>query len=169
MASLMMYSRSIGPRAARPSPPRENRVRPAPLNSMSTTASLPVSPRQQDGAAIAESGEAAELVPGVRRARGSAPSGTRFPANIEALGARLQLTRRSSTGKPAKAILLKGSGMTEDPRNVEPFEFAGIRIVEVECRDFRHRLVGCGHLLSIMAHSPSRGRSPTTAQQVLLG
>ena len=37
MASLMTYSRSIGPRAARPSPPRENRVRPAPFNWMSTS------------------------------------------------------------------------------------------------------------------------------------
>ena len=37
MASLMTYSRSIGPRAARPSPPRENCVRPAPFNWISTS------------------------------------------------------------------------------------------------------------------------------------
>ena len=32
MASLMMYSRSIGPSEARPSPRRENRVGPAPFS-----------------------------------------------------------------------------------------------------------------------------------------
>ena len=32
IASLMMYSRSIGPSAARPSPRRENRVCPAPFS-----------------------------------------------------------------------------------------------------------------------------------------
>ena len=37
IASLMTYSRSIGPSAARPSPPRENRVRPDPLNWTSTS------------------------------------------------------------------------------------------------------------------------------------
>ena len=36
IASLMMYSRSIGPSAARPSPPREYRVRPPPLSCRST-------------------------------------------------------------------------------------------------------------------------------------
>ena len=67
IASLMMYSRSIGPSAARPSPRRENRVCPAPFNWMST----PIARRrallaQQDRAAVAEHGEVAELVPGVR-------------------------------------------------------------------------------------------------------
>ena len=37
IASLMTYSRSIGPSAASPSPPRENRVRPDPLNWTSTS------------------------------------------------------------------------------------------------------------------------------------
>ena len=36
IASLMMYSRSIGPSAARPSPRRENRVSPAPFSCTST-------------------------------------------------------------------------------------------------------------------------------------
>ena len=37
IASLITYSRSIGPSAASPSPPRENRVRPDPLNWTSTS------------------------------------------------------------------------------------------------------------------------------------
>ena len=35
IASLITYSRSTGPNAARPSPPRENGVRPEPLSCMS--------------------------------------------------------------------------------------------------------------------------------------
>ena len=67
MASLMMYSRSIGPRAARPSPRREKRVRPLPFSWMSTRP-----PRrsdlfpEQDRPTVPERREGAELVPGIR-------------------------------------------------------------------------------------------------------
>ncbi len=66
MASLMTYSRSIGPRAARPSPPRE----PRPPRPLQLDVDEPAGRRavfaQQDGTAVAEHREAAELVPGVR-------------------------------------------------------------------------------------------------------
>ena len=67
MASLMTYSRSIGPRAAQavaaarePRPPR-----PLQLDVDEPAGRRPVL-AQQDGAAVAEHREAAELVPGVR-------------------------------------------------------------------------------------------------------
>ena len=43
MASLTTYSRSIGPTAASPSPPRANGVRPEPLRCRSTQAARPAS------------------------------------------------------------------------------------------------------------------------------
>ena len=67
IASLMMYSRSTGPRAARPSPRRENGVGPEPLSWMSRrTPSRAHDLAQQDGAAVAElRHEVAELVAGI--------------------------------------------------------------------------------------------------------
>jgi hypothetical protein len=77
IASLMTSSRSIGPSAARPSPRREYGVCPAPFE-------LHVHARavgrdllaEQDGAAITEAREVAELVPGIRLGErdGAAPS-----------------------------------------------------------------------------------------------
>ena len=67
MASLTRYSRSTGPSAARPSPPRENGVRPAPLSWMSRRRPSPIyNLAQQDCAAIAElRHEVPELMSGI--------------------------------------------------------------------------------------------------------
>ena len=67
IASLMMYSRSIGPSAARPSPRRENRVCPGPFQlDVDAIAGWRDLLAEQDRAAVAERGEVAELVAGVR-------------------------------------------------------------------------------------------------------
>ena len=75
IASLMTYSRSIGPTAARPSPPRANGVRPEPLRCRSRTAPVGVDElAEQQRAPVAEPrDEAAELVAGVglRHRRGA--------------------------------------------------------------------------------------------------
>ena len=57
MASLMTYSRSIGPTAARPSPPRENGVRPGSLQVQVAQPSRTVDqlPEEQR-ASVAETG-----------------------------------------------------------------------------------------------------------------
>ena len=78
IASLMMYSRSIGPSAARPSPRRENGVGPAPLSWMSNAIAAGRDLlAEQNRAAIAERGEVPELMARVglrqrRRARRAA-------------------------------------------------------------------------------------------------
>jgi hypothetical protein len=104
-------SRSTGPSAARPSPPRENGVGPEPLSCTSRrTPSRPSDLAEQHGAAVAElRDEVAELVPrvgerdrlgsrgaaGCRRARAT-PSGDRSSASAsmpQELGERLGSTR----------------------------------------------------------------------------
>ena len=67
IASPISTSRSIGPTAALPSPPRENGVRPEPLKAMSRRRPCAVDHlAEQQRAAVAElRREAAELVPGV--------------------------------------------------------------------------------------------------------
>ena len=67
IASLTMYSRSTGPSAARPSPLRENGVRPGALELDVAAHAVAVDDlAEQDGAAIAElRHEMAELVPGI--------------------------------------------------------------------------------------------------------
>ena len=77
IASPMRYSRSIGPTAALPSPPRENGVRPEPFSCDVAPPAVPVDHlAEQERAPVAElRHEAAELVAGVglrdrRRSRG---------------------------------------------------------------------------------------------------
>ena len=67
IASLTRYSRSTGPSAARPSPPRENGVRSGALElDVAPLSVLADDLAQQDGATVAElRDEAAELVAGV--------------------------------------------------------------------------------------------------------
>ena len=67
IASLTMYSRSIGPTAARPSPPRANGVAPEPLRWMSRSRpSRADELAEQQRAPVAQPrDEPAELVPGV--------------------------------------------------------------------------------------------------------
>ncbi len=95
IASLTTYSRSIGPTAASPSPPRANGVRPDPLRCRSRSAAVDVHElAQQQGASVPEPRRVpAELVTGVglrhrrRRPRGrdrrraaATPSGLRSHA-----------------------------------------------------------------------------------------
>ena len=65
IASLTTYSRSIGPTAAKPSPPRENGVRPEPLRWRSRVPSRGQLAQQQRAAVAEAGGVAAELVAGV--------------------------------------------------------------------------------------------------------
>ena len=88
------YSRSIGPSGARPSPPRENGVRPEPLRCMSRRRPCGIDDlAEQHGAAVAESRrELAELVAGVGlRHRRRAGGHGRAREHGDALGAAQRL------------------------------------------------------------------------------
>ncbi len=109
IASLTMYSRSIGPTAARPSPPRANGVAPEPLRWRSRRPPPVVDEfAEQQRPAVAQAGNvAAELVSGVCLRHRRRPIGDQVA------------DEQSQPVRPAQ------------PRGVEA-EFGGQRLVEDE-------------------------------------
>ena len=156
MASPISTSRSIGPTAALPSPPRENGVRPEPLRAMSRRRPVPVDHlAEQQRAAVAElRREAAELVAGVglrdrRGARRAARCRREAPrrrcsqrSGVEAqLGGQL-LVQQQQPGRRRRRRL---------PRLVQAAQVTNKGVVELE------------HWLGRDAHRPKAiGRSPPT-------
>ena len=111
IASLMTYSRSIGPTAAKPSPPRENGVRPEPLRCRSRSPAGAVDQlAEQQRAAVAEAGGvAAELVAGVGlRDRGRALGHDGAGEQPDALGAAQPVGVEAELG---------GQGLVEDEQS----------------------------------------------------
>ena len=101
IASLMMYSRSMGPSAARPSPRRENRVGPSLSTDVEAIARRRDLLAEENRAAVAEGGEVAELVTGVRLRDGRPPSGRALPAKIAAPSGRSSASGSSPSRRQA--------------------------------------------------------------------
>ena len=129
IASLTTYSRSIGPTAARPSPPRANGVRPEPFRCRSRRRPVGVDElAEQQRPAVAEPrGVAAELVPGVglrhrgrhRRGRGCRPAAAARRGCAASAGSRpssaasgslsASSARLAAPPRPARAAASSGS------------------------------------------------------------
>ena len=109
IASLTTYSRSIGPTAAKPSPPRANGVAPEPLRCRSRAFAVRADElAEQQRAAVAEAGAVpAELMPGVGLCH-----------RRRAVGDEVAQQEPQAVGAP-------------QPRHVEA-QFAGERLVEGE-------------------------------------
>ena len=107
IASLTTYSRSTGPSAARPSPPRENGVRPAPLSWMSRRLpSLPTTSPSRIARPSPSCGtKLPNWCPAYASAIGSAPSGSALPASICAPSRERRAVRRRAPSSSASARL----------------------------------------------------------------
>ena len=137
IASLIRYSRSIGPTAALPSPPRENGVRPEPLSAMSrrrpwrsiTSPSRIARPSPSCGV------KPPNWCPAYACAIGVAPAGTTLPANTAAAERRIErgdVEAELRGERVVEAQQLRRRHGRGRHRRVAARQLAGVGVVEAE-------------------------------------
>ncbi len=135
MASLTMYSRSTGPRADLPSPPRENRRAPRALQLQIVTRAIRADHfTEQKGAAVAELGyESTELVAGIGLCNRLGTLGNRVAREhrdavrrLQPVGVERELCREPEVETDELRLRNTGGFLFGE----EPFRQPGIGVVE---------------------------------------